>query len=135
MNKRLVTGLIKHKDFILLDLLCLQVSFVLSYWINVVFANPYDVARYRYQAFVMFVSQLVVILFSNNYHGIVRRSWFDELVATFTYIIEVFVIALVYLFAVHWVGAASRLQFGVTSLFFLFLGFGVRQINKLRLRK
>ncbi|MDO4806208.1 MAG: sugar transferase [Coriobacteriales bacterium] len=135
MNKRLVTGLIKHWDFILIDILCLQACYVLSYWINVGMQNPYDVSRYRYQAFVIFVSQIVVILFSNNYHGIVRRSWVDEIASTFTYILETFVIALVYLFAVHWVGAASRLQFGLTSLLFFFIGYGLRQLNKLRLRK
>lgn len=122
-------------DFILIDILCLQASYVLSYWINMGIQNPYDVSRYRYQAFVIFVSQIVVILFSNNYHGIVRRSWFDEILSTFTYILEIFVISLVYLFAVHWVGAASRLQFGLTSLLFFIIGYGLRQLNKLRLRK
>ena len=135
VNKRLISGFIKHGDFIVVDVLCLQACYVLSYWINFDFANPYDIYRYRYQALVMLASQVLVILFSNNYHGIVRRSWFDELVATFTYIAEVFVIAIVYLFAIHWVGDASRWQFGVTSLLFLVFGFGLRQLNKLVLRK
>lgn len=135
MNERLISGFIKHGDFILLDVLCLQACYVLSYWINFAFANPYDIYRYRYQALVMLGSQALVTLFSNNYHGIVRRSWFDELVSTATYIAEIFVISLVYLFAVHWVGDASRWQFGFTSLLFLVFGFGLRQLNKLLLRK
>ncbi|MBO7675674.1 MAG: sugar transferase [Atopobiaceae bacterium] len=135
MNKRLISGFIKHGDFILLDVLCLQACYVLSYWINFTFGNPYEVYRYRYQALVMLASQAFVVLFSNNYHGIVRRSWFDELVATFTYIAEVFALAIVYLFAIHWVGDASRWQFGFTSLLFLVFGYGLRQLNKLLLRR
>lgn len=135
MNKRILAGFIKHWDFILLDVLCLQACYVTSYWTNVAFASPYLVSGYRYQAFVMFVGQVLVILFSNNYHGIVRRSWFDELVSVFTYILEVFVIALVYLFVVHWAGEASRLQLGVTCLFYVVADFILRQINKWRFRK
>ncbi len=134
VNKRAIAGLIKHGDFILLDLLCLQLSYLFSYWINVDFANPYELYRYRYQALVLVVGQILVVLFSNNYHAILRRSAFDEFVAVLTYMVEIFVIALVYLFAVHWTSEASRLQIGLTSVIFVGLGFLVRQLNKRRLR-
>ena len=135
MNKRVLAGIVKHGDFLLLDLICLQLCYVASYWTNVEIANPYRVHGYRYQAIVMLASQVLVILFSNNYHGIIRRSWFDELASVFTYIVEVFVIALVYLFVVHWAGEASRLQLGVTCLFFVMLDFPLRQANKWFLHK
>lgn len=133
--KRVLEGVIKHGDFILTDLICLQLCYVASYWTNVEFASPYHVHGYRYQALVMLVSQVLVILFSNNYHGILRRTWFDELTSVFQHIIAVFVIALVYLFVVHWAGAASRLQLGVTCLFYVLLDFPLRQARKWFLRK
>ncbi len=135
MNKQVLTGLIKHGDFIALDVICLQLCYLASYWTNVEFASPYHIYGYRYQALVMLASQILVILFSNNYHGIIRRPWFDELGSVFTYIVEVFVIALVYLFAVHWAGEASRLQFGITCLYFMMLDFLLRQAYKWFLRK
>ncbi len=135
MNKRAITGLIKHGDFIVLDLLCLQVSFLVSYWINVEFANPYAVYRYRFQALALFAGQLLVVLFSNNYHGILRRAWFDEVISVVSYTIEMFVIALVYLFAIHWISEASRLQFGVTAVVFAGLDLLLRQVNKVRLHR
>ena len=135
MNKRVIAGLIKHGDFILLDVVLLQLCYVVSYWINVKFANPYDAYRYRYQALVMLAAQVLVILFSNNYHGILRRTWPDEIVSVLTYIGEVFVVSLVYLFAVHWVGLASRLQMGITCLLFFGVDFLLRQANKRRIRK
>lgn len=135
MNKRAIEGLIKHWDFILLDVACLQLCFVLSFWINVGLYNPYDIPRYHYQALVLFAAQVLVILFSNNYHAIVRRAWFDELISVFKYMVEIFVLALVYLFMVHRAGDASRLQLGVTSLLFVVIGLMVRQLNKVRLRR
>lgn len=134
MNKRAITGLIKHGDFIVLDLLCLQLCYVASYWLSVSFASPYDVPRYRYQALVLAAGQLLVILFSNNYHGIIRRSWFDEAFSVVTYTIETFVISLMYLFAIHWISEASRLQMGLTAVMFVAVDLLLRQANKQRLR-
>ena len=42
MNNRSAKGLVKHIDFVLLDLICLQVSFVIAYWIFHDLSNPYD---------------------------------------------------------------------------------------------
>ncbi|MDO4797475.1 MAG: sugar transferase [Coriobacteriales bacterium] len=135
MNKRAIAGLVKHGDFIVLDLLCLQLCYTVSYWFNVEFANPYAVGRYRYQALVLLAGQLLVILFSNNYHGIIRRSVFDEVFAVVKYTVGTFVLALVYLFMVHWIGEASRLQIGLTAVLFPVVDLVLRQVNKHRLRR
>ena len=58
MNKRAIAGLVKHGDFIVLDLLCLQLCYTVSYWLNVTFANPYVVGRYRYQALVLLAGMI-----------------------------------------------------------------------------
>ena len=135
MNKRAIAGLVKHGDFIVLDLLCLQLCYTVSYWLNVTFANPYVAGRYRYQALVLLAGQLLVVLFSNNYHGIIRRSVFDEVFAVIQYTVWTFVLALVYLFVVHWIGEASRLQIGLTAALFPVVDLALRQANKRRLRR
>lgn len=127
--------LIKHGDFIVIDILCLQACYVLSYWINVGLANPYDVTRYRYQAWILFAAQIVVTLFFDNYDGILKRKRFDEVLAVVRYILLVFLTALTYFFIVHWVGQVSRLQMGGTSVLFVLIDCIVRELNKARLRK
>ena len=42
----------KHLDFIVLDLICLQISFVLSFVLLVNAGNPYSVILYRYQIII-----------------------------------------------------------------------------------
>lgn len=135
MDRRALERLLKHGDFIVLDILTLQVCYVLSYWIHVSFGNPYEVVRYAYQARILFGGQLVTILFFDNYHGILRRKRFDELVAVITYISETFLVALVYFFIVHWAGEVSRLQMGGTSLLFIIIDSIVRDINKQRIKR
>ena len=50
MNKRETKGWLKHWDFILLDIICLQLCFVLSYWLVRGMGNPYQLKSFRYQA-------------------------------------------------------------------------------------
>ncbi|MBR4623622.1 MAG: sugar transferase [Clostridia bacterium] len=133
MNKKHLKGWLKHGDFILLDILCLQLCFMLGFWLVHGYGNPYGTDDYQFQGVVLVVSQLVVTLFASNYAGILRRKRFDELLAVLKYILEILVVALFYLFVAKRSATASRLQFGFTSLFFVVLDFLFRQLNKYRI--
>ncbi|MBR3304729.1 MAG: sugar transferase [Christensenellaceae bacterium] len=132
MNTKQLKGWLKHGDFILLDILCLQICFILSFWLIRGYGNPYGLSSYQYQAIILIVSQFAVILFTNNYSGILRRKRFDELVAVIRYIVWILVIAFFYLFLVKDSAEVSRLQFGFTAVFFIILGYCFRQLNKYR---
>ena len=133
MNKKHLKGWLKHGDFILLDILCLQLCFILGFWLVHGYGNPYGSDDYQYQAAVLFISQLVVILFGNCYGGVLRRKRFDEMVAVIKYDIEILAVALIYLFVVKNSATASRLQVGFTLVLFLGFGYLFRQINKKRI--
>lgn len=132
MNKKHLKGWLKHGDFILLDILCLQFCFILSFWLVHGYRNPYRSNFYQYQAIVLVVSQLVIILFANQYSGILRRDSFDEFLAVLKYMLEILFVALIYLFTVKNSAITSRLQFGLTSAFFIIVSFIIRQLNKMR---
>ena len=132
MNKKHLKGWLKHGDFIILDILCLQVCFVLSFWILHGFGNPYRTEAFRYLAIVLFVNQLLVVFFSNNYGGILRRKRFDEIIAVVKYTIAILVLALVFLFVVKGSAIVSRLQVGLTACLFIVLSYLIRQLNKKR---
>ena len=53
MYRKDSTGWIKHVDFIILDLICLQVAFVLAYALSGYGANPYQLILYRNMAVFM----------------------------------------------------------------------------------
>ena len=133
MNKRSDNGWLKHGDFILLDILCMQVSFVLAYWVVHGFGNPYVRGDYQYQVLVLIASQIITILFSNQYSGILRRGVFRELFSVLKYMLLTLAIALVYLFVTKHSATASRLQYGLTSVLFVVVASIVRQLNKKRI--
>ena len=133
MNQKPVKGLLKHADFIILDVIVLQISFVLAFWIIRGVGNPYNLDTYSLLAEVLFMSQLFVTVFSHNYKGIIRRGRFDELFSVIKYTIYVLGMALVFLFAIHQANAVSRLQTGITLVIFIPLAFLERTLNKKRI--
>ena len=133
MNRRNDNSWLKHADFILLDILCMQLSFAIAYWIVHGFGNPYSQDTYQYQAMVLAVSQIITILFSNQYSGILRRGVFRELFSVMKYMLLTLAIALVYLFIVKQSGSMSRLQYGLTSVLFVAIDYCIRQLNKKRI--
>jgi len=134
MYKNQTRSWVKHLDFMIIDVLCMQLSFILSYLVWVNFSNPYQYPVYQYQASIFIVSQLVVMLFTNNYEGIVRRGNMQEAVAIIRYVSAIFIVAIVYLFLVHQSTLASRMQFGLTFAYFMLIDFIARWINKRRIR-
>lgn len=132
MYKKEKTGWLKHLDFMVLDLIVFQVCYVASYWILRGVSNPYSIVLYRYQGIVYLFCQLIVVLFSESYKNVLRRSTWTELICTFRYIVTVELLNLVYLFSVHQIYMISRLLTGLTAVLFFFASFAVRMINKKR---
>ena len=124
MYRRKVGGWMKHFDFILLDLLFLQVAYLLAQWIR----NGKLYPRWN----PMYVSVNVVILLAaffgailtENHKNILKRSWTAELVQTVKLVVLVVVVVLVYLFIMKDPGYFSRMVlfwFGILSAGLLLL--------------
>ena len=133
MNLKPGKGWLKHADFIILDILCLQLSFVLAHWLIMGVQNPYKLYTYRYLAAILFFAQMAVTLFGYNYKGILRRGYVKEAGNIFRYTISILIVAVVFLFLIHQSGTVSRLQIGWTLVIFLVIGYLVRMLNKNRL--
>ena len=134
MNKKHVKGWTKHWDFIVVDVVCLQSAFLLVYWLRYGLHNPYLDPVFRYLVGVLFVCQLLAILFSGNYSGILRRNRYDELYAVLKYSVLVLSLAAVYMFAVKISGAVSRLQTGLTMVFYFAIDWAARVVLKRYIR-
>lgn len=55
MYKKSSRGWVKHIDFIILDLLCIQLAFYLSYVLRQVDWNPYVIPMYQNESIKYFV--------------------------------------------------------------------------------
>ena len=133
MHKKELRGWIKHIDFIVLDVVILQVCFVLSYWIWVGFENPYDTYLYRYQAILLLLCQLLTVLFTDSYKNILRRNRVEEFIATFRFEVIFMLLEILFLFMVHQIYMVSRMFTGIMAVMYLFASYFMRQMNKKRI--
>lgn len=130
MNKKNAKGLIKHLDFIIIDILCLQLCCIFSFWIINGISNHFINEMYMYTGTVFLVSQLFVILFSENYSGILRRKKYDETIWVLKHSVTVLLFFVLVVFVFHSWEKVSRKQVGFTLVMFILLDNIFRYINK-----
>ena len=89
---------IKHVDFIILDLICLQVAFVLAYAFSGYGANPYQLILYRNMAIFMEVADLVVLFVMGTLKNVLKRGHYKDFVVTAQHGVILGAIMILYLF-------------------------------------
>lgn len=92
------SGWLKHWDFILVDLLCLNFTFLFAYWIRLGIGNMYAVPGYRMLIFLVVILHFCIMFFTNCYSGILRRGYFDEFKIVTLYNVELIGLLFAYLF-------------------------------------
>ena len=95
--------------------------------------NPYSYYLYRYQAMLLAVCQVLVILFTNSYKNILRRGAFEEFGAVLRFEISFMLLDILFLFMAHQIYLISRKFTGITVVMYLFASFFIRQLNKKRI--
>ena len=79
----------KHVDFMLLDVLCMQLAFVISYIIRFGTDNPYTDGDYRTLAIAFLFIDFFVEIVSDSFKNVLKRGYFDEFIATCRHVILV----------------------------------------------
>ncbi len=108
MYRRDNTGWAKHLDFIILDLILLQLAFITGYIMRHGFMNPYASPPYLRLAVVLLLLDICVVFFRQPYHQIIRREAAAELESVLMTCTVIFVSMLVYLYAAKMSAVYSR---------------------------
>lgn len=66
---------VKHLDFMLLDILCLEVSMWAAFCLQMGRLNFYNSKEYRNLATVLLLVDIVVVLFANTFKNILKRDY------------------------------------------------------------
>ena len=109
----------KHWDFILLDIICLQLAFVIAYFARQGFENPYSDRVYRTMAFVFVLCQITVMFLSQSYQGILKRGYYIEFTKTAKHVLLVMLLSVSYLFVTQQGNIYSRLTLLYTAFLYL----------------
>ena len=101
MYSRKVQGWRKHGDFIVLDILSLQLAFILAYIIRHGFQNPYRESLYLNMAIVYAVTDFVILILDNAMKNVLKRGFYKELLQTVKHVGLVAIAASMYLFSMQ----------------------------------
>lgn len=86
MYKRESGSWLKHGDFIILDILCIQIALLVAYMFRNGFEFPWKNDTYQQMAFILTIMDIVVVFFIQSYKGILRRGYFREFKETLLHV-------------------------------------------------
>ena len=131
MYRKSAQGWLKHWDFMCLDVICLQLAFILSCFTRLRLLNPYKESFYCTMAVGFILCQLVVTFFCQSYKDVLRRGYYIEFTKTVKHVGAVMLLSMFYLFVTQQSNAFSRIIFFITAIIYL----GVSYIARLILKK
>ena len=134
MYKRYNQGWIKHIDFILWDVLSLQIAFTIAYYIRHG-GIPYTSEIYRNLAIMLVTVDILISAIFNTMHNVLRRNRYNEAVQTIKQVLMVLVIITLYMFSLQSGDAYSRITVFLTAVFHFIFGYGIRIIWKRVIRR
>ncbi len=110
MYKKQKKSWVKHLDFLLLDVLCLEITFYLSclFRLDSLYDGSGIGQYYNRLAFVLLLTDVCVVFLSESYTGILRRNRIQELKAVIVHCSTIFAAITVYVWATKQAEIYSR---------------------------
>ncbi|MCM1218367.1 MAG: sugar transferase [Lachnospiraceae bacterium] len=130
MYKKSTRGWLKHLDFILLDVICLQISYALAFLTRHGWSNPYANITYRNLVIVLVLIELITAVFFESYKNILKRNFYKELTSLVKQVVTIELLIGFYLFTVKEADVFSRTVLYLTGIYQLPISMTVRQLWK-----
>lgn len=125
----------KHIDFILLDMLCLHVAFILAYMTRIGISNPYGDREYLVLAALITLVNGLVLIANRTMQDVLKRGFYKEMAKTVQHVFYVFALTVLCIFAVKESATYSRIALFLMAGYYLLISYGVRLLWKRFLMK
>ncbi len=125
----------KHVDFILLDMLCLQIAFVLAFALSGYGVDPYSAPLNRNMALIIEVIDVILVSMFGTMKNVLKRGYYRELVISLQHDAIVGLVSILYLYVIHRAGQYSRLFLVLNIVIYAVLSYISRCCWKSYLRK
>lgn len=126
MYKKSPKGWLKHIDFMLIDYVCLQIAFLLAYWVKHGIRSPYVEGPYRRMAVMITFFELFVAFFCESYKDILKRGKIQEGIAVVKHVVVLMLLSTFYLFILQEGDSYSRSALVLMGIFFAVFAYGAR---------
>ena len=135
MYKKSAPGWRKHFDFIILDIFCLHIAFVLAYAVRHGHWKLYADKNYLSIAVIMTILDALIAIVFTSFKNVLKRGYFKEFVAAFKHVCLLESGTLIYLFSIQQGDIYSRITFYLFPVFYIVITTFARYGLKYWLRK
>ena len=123
-------NVVKHMDFMVLDLICVLISFWIAYFIRHNSWSMWKVSTYRNICILLLLISICVSFFQSGYSDILRRGLLKEFASVCRHLIVVMALLMILIFFVRSGRNVSRMSVFWTFVIALILMMVVRSIWK-----
>lgn len=138
MHQNIVKGWVKHLDFTILDILCLEVAFFTSYFFRNGFPKGGLSEQYQNMVWAIILVGLLAVFFMNSYEEIIRRGYMVELKQTLFHCAFVSVGLIVWMFIFKESSSYSRMvvlsMYPVSVCYMIVVRLTWKRILRMRIR-
>ena len=135
MYKKSSTGWLKHLDFMVLDIICLQLAFIMGYFLRHHSPNPYRNTIYRNEAIVFALIQVMIMFFDDSFKNVMKRGYLAEIGKTIKNMVYIVVLGVFYLFLIQEGDQISRATIILTGVIYGVISYLMRAGWKTVLKK
>ncbi|ELB18986.1 TPA: sugar transferase [Enterococcus faecium] len=130
MYKKCSNSWVKHIDFIILDLLCVQLAIYISYVFRLGNWNPYIIPLYRNMAIFVGLADVIVIFFFAIYKNVLKRGYYKEFASSIKQSVLLILLCSLYLITVQEGNEYSRIALYGMGLIYGMLTYVTRLLWK-----
>lgn len=124
MYRKSNKGWAKHTDFLIIDMLSLELAFFLAYWIRHGFNSNLVVRNsYFHMIFVLVMVDFISMALLRTFSGVLRRGYLVEIIATIKQAFLVMILSAFYLFSVQEGDDYSRITLVLTGVLYATFAF------------
>lgn len=134
MYKKNTKGWIKHLDFIILDMICIQIAFYISYVLRQDSWNPYAIPLYCNMAVFIELADIIIIFLTETYKNVLKRGYYIEFTCALKQAIMMILMSSLYLISVQDGNEYSRIVLFLMGIIYCILTCVVSIIWKKYLR-
>lgn len=135
MYRKESEGWIKHLDFMIWDIVCLHVSFLLAYYLYIGVENPYASPVYRNMGIILTLIDIIVIIFFEFFKDVLKRGYYKEFTSVIKQMCLLELLATFYLFASKRGDGYSRVSLYLMGVIYTVITYVVRLCWKSYLKK
>ena len=125
----------KHIDFMLTDIACIVIAFLISYVIRFGFNNPYVDKDYRILGVAFLLIDFFVEIMADSFKNVLKRGYLDEFISTCKHAVLVFLVTALFLFTTQMADIYSRLSFYIMFPIYVTITYVARLALKSFLKK